>query len=69
MSIFANSVPRPSSRMLLMAESMVMYDKEQSDFGMPSLTLWSAGWDKSMMSLHLFGWWCFGMTPNRLMYM
>ena len=69
MLIFASSVPHPSSRMLLMAESMVMYDKEQSPFGMPSLTLWSAGWDKSMMSLHLFGWRCFGMTLNQLMCM
>lgn len=34
MSIFASSVPCPSFRMLLMAESIVMYDREQSNFGM-----------------------------------
>ena len=66
MLIYASSVLHPSSRMLLMAESMVMYDKEKSPFGMPSLTLWSAGWDKS---IHLFGWRCFGMTLNQLMCM
>ena len=69
MSIFASSVPHPNSSMLLITESMVMYDKEQSDFGMPSLMLWSVGCHKSMMSLHLFGWWCFVMTPNLLMCM
>ena len=33
---------------------------------MPPLTLPSVGWERSTISLHLFGWWRLGMTPNLL---
>lgn len=49
--LLQKSVLYPSSRLLLMVESIVMHDREQSDLRMPSFTLRLAGQDKSMMSL------------------
>jgi len=52
--------------MCWMAKSTVMYVREQSFFGIPSLMFRPAGWDKSIIKRHLSGWWYFGITPNLL---
>ena len=45
----------------------VIYFNEHRPFGIPPLILLSAGWQRSTINPHLFGWWFLGMTPKRLM--
>ena len=67
MSTFVSRVPLPNFSISVKAESIVIYDREQRAFGIPSLTLWPGGWDKSTMRRHLPGWCFLGITPNLLM--
>lgn len=62
MSIFANNLPSPSERIFCIASSTEIYDIEQRCLGIPSFTLLPLGWERSMMSIHLFGF----ITPKRL---
>ena len=66
MSNLANSMLRPVRLILSIAESTVIYFSEHNSFGMPPLTLPLVEWERSTIILHLFGWWCLGMTPNLL---
>ena len=66
-SILVSNVPWSICLMHSIAESTLIYFKEQSALGIPPFTLPSIGWERSTISLHLLGWWFFGMTPNRLM--
>ena len=66
MSILAIRVLGPNSRILLIASSTVIYDSPHNDFGIPSLTLYDLGCERSTISLHLSGWWDLGITPNLL---
>ena len=65
-STFANIVPLPKKMTSLITSSILMYLIEHNSLGIPSSTLWFCGCDRSMMSLHLLGWWFFGITPNLL---
>jgi len=67
-SIFTSWVPCPSCRIHWMADSTVIYVREHRIFGIPSLMLLLAGWERSMIRCHLFCWWFLGMTPNLLMW-
>ena len=65
-SSFASFAPFPNCRTWWTASSTEQYDKLQSSFGMPSLTLCWSGEDKSMISLQFPGDDFFGITPNGL---
>ena len=47
-----------------MAESTVIYVREQRFFGTPSLTLLLAGWERSMIRCHLFAYGFWGRDPK-----
>ena len=68
MSILAIRVLGPNLRILLIASSTVIYDNPHNDFGIPSLTLYDLGYERSIISLHLSVWYDLGITPNLLIY-
>ena len=63
---FAKFVPFPNCRTWRTTLSTEQYNKLQSSFGMPSLTLCSSGEDKSTISLQFPRDDFFWVTPNRL---
>ena len=67
-STFARRVLGPVSMIFLIASSTVIYERLHRFLGMPSLTLWCLGYDRSVINRHLPGWLRLRITPNRLMW-
>lgn len=63
----ASKVLRPNSKIFWIASSTVTYVRLHKSLAIPSFMLWSFGYERLMINLHLSHRWDLGITPTLLM--